>query len=240
MPLPLMTAADQFMEISARFTKCWVDLQAFRQVARVGIPASQETLGERMLLYLRTLEHPEFEPMYSEEEIKSPEQAAEAWTKDAVSSAHAAVDAASIVFAHTLVETAAMGYLSVTRLVAERDWMPFVKDRKWTLADIQQHGFEKLLRSSVLDEYERLEKDGLTKKVLRLMQVCRPAKNWGDGFALDEDELNRIDRLRRDVVHGDLLGHRIETIDDDIEHLRKLCAYLGDIVFHRYSDEMFG
>ena len=155
------------------------------------------------------------------------EGAARQTAEASVVSAGAAVDAASLVFAHTITDACATRFLRVTAMIAPNDWGQILDDKKLRVADLQQHGYERALRHLVFEEMERIEKNEfLVKKVQKLQQLCRPEKNWMLPMKYDESRLIEIHERRRNVVHGDHFGQgkpqTIPTIQADLDFLQNL------------------
>jgi hypothetical protein len=153
-------------------------------------------------------------------------------------SARAAVDAASLVFTHSVVDASAAGFLRVTSMVSPADWQKFLDARKWSVSDVRKEGYEKLFQSLLMDEMEHVERNfSLLKKGERLRQLCRPEAEWRIAFKYDEQEFARIDGLRHDIVHGTILGSPIASIDDDLRFLENIGWYFFSIVGRRYRLE---
>jgi len=62
------------------------------------------------------------------------------------------------------------------------------------------------------------------------------ARDFGDAhYTFDEEQLKAIDKLRQDIVHGDLLGNEIADVDTKLIYLRNTWMY-----FFKMMHETFG
>jgi len=105
---------------------------------------------------------------------------------------------------------------------------------------LRQYGYERVLRSLILEEMERIEKNEfLVRKVQKLQQLCQPEKDWILPMEYNESQLIEIHERRRNVVHGDHFGRgktqSIPTIEADLDFLKNLGRYFFVIVGKRYK-----
>jgi len=86
-------------------------------------------------------------------------------------SAQAAVDAASLVFAHSIVDAAAVGFLRIAAMASPGDWEPFVDKRKWSVVEVREFGYKRLYRDILMKELKHIERNtSLPEKGQRLRQ----------------------------------------------------------------------
>jgi hypothetical protein len=74
------------------------------------------------------------------------------------------IDAASVVFCHSTLDTVMLDYCRVTATAAPERWEAFIEQRQAKLADIKGRGYEELLREKIESELILLEKESLLKK----------------------------------------------------------------------------
>jgi hypothetical protein len=141
-------------------------------------------------------------------------------------SAQAAVDAASLVFAHSIVDAAAVGFLRIAAMASPGDWEPFVDKRKWSVVEVREFGYKRLYRDILMKELKHIERNtSLPEKGQRLRQLCRPQPDWEVPLNYDEEEIERIDRLRHEIIHGSALGSPIPEIKADLKFLENTGLY---------------
>ena len=144
-------------------------------------------------------------------------------TEKAVANYEAALDAASLVFVHSVVDGAALDYCRVCALIAPEDWLPYVDKKRLALADIKGKSFEKLLDETISVHLGNIERDSLTQKLDLLFALCKlPAKYQPmKDYRYDRDRIVALDKLRHDYVHGDGPTRRLPQGDDDIFFFRR-------------------
>ena len=63
------------------------------------------------------------------------------------------------------------------------------------------------------------------KKSELLHAVCKPSRLPRIEYQFDAQTLREIDKLRQDIVHGDLLGGEISAIETKLAYLRDTWNY---------------
>lgn len=161
-------------------------------------------------------------------------------TEMALKSAEQSVDAASIVFAHSVIDAAASDFLRVTSMASPADWEQFLDERKrWSVADVRNFGYERLFKGLLFEQLEVIERNwSLPTKLGRLQQLCRPQADWFLPIKYDEAALTRIDELRHDIIHGDSLSEPIPSVEADLQFLRGVGDYSFVLVHKRYGGRL--
>jgi hypothetical protein len=142
------------------------------------------------------------------------------------------LNAATILFAHSMVDGAAFDYCRVTVLHAPEDWEPDISNKQVPFAVVRGASFEQI-RAAKLDEVLKdLEMKSLREKIDRLHARCQPAKGWSpmNEYAFDLERIVRIDKLRQDIVHGEALGQTIANADDEFDYMYRTCMYFMVLV----------
>jgi hypothetical protein len=62
---------------------------------------------------------------------------------------------------------------------------------------------------------------------------ARPSRN-SEGYVFDAARIERIDRLRHDIVHKHF-GRAVPNVDQDIEYLQETQFNLSQLITHRYG-----
>ena len=123
----------------------------------------------------------------------------QAMTQAAVGSFEQSLDAASLVFAHSILDAALHDCLRLSALAVPEDWMQFVGKRNVALNEIGKKSSAEHLQEAIVGELDRLERESLLKKVDRLFQLCKPKKQiyLTNGFRFDRDRLADGPKTRR-------------------------------------------
>jgi hypothetical protein len=236
-----MTPNQLYTHVFSRLAEGWGEVRAFREVAEAGLPAAAPRVAQqKKQTVLEIMQNPEWTGMVKNkkrfDELGGPDHLAAQMTGMSLKSAQSAVDAASLVFAHSIVDAAAVGFLRVVAMASPKDWEPFVDKRKWSVAEVREFGYTRLYRDILMKELEEIERNtSLPRKGQRLRQLCRPQPEWEMPWNYDEEEIDRIDGLRHDIIHGSALGTSIPTIKTDLKFLERTGWYFYGIVNKRYS-----
>lgn len=236
------SAEEQFGLTCKRFLNSWTVITSFRQVANAGLPVAQEVIA---LEHAQVVEAMTLDPEYDRIFINKNEfldaggakWLREGMTKQAIENAQAPIDAASLVFAHSVVDDSAWSYCEVTALAAPEDWEPYVENKKLDLKQIREQKYEDLLREAVKRRLEQLRNESLLQKADLLHMICKPPAKFApiNNYAYDRKRLQRIDENRHQIVHGNRLGGAVPTIEADLEYIGKTANYFMSLVNQRYG-----
>jgi hypothetical protein len=150
------------------------------------------------------------------------------------------MNAATILFGHSMVDGAAFDYCRVTALHAPNDWEPDLSNKQVAFSVVRERSMEEIVRLKLDDLLEDLEMKSLKAKIDRLQARCRPEKGWSpmNNYAFDPDRIERLDELRQKIVHGDALGREIKDAESEFEYMNRTCWYLMGLVNMRYGLQM--
>ena len=180
------TAEDVFTETFIRFLTNWNSITALRDVGGVvALPIAEQVLGDT---YADLIERISVDPNYKKvivnldgsetswcDDIKNMLQSQMA--KGTIKSARVAINAASLVFAQSVLDNCALSYLQVCALANPGDWDPFFADKKVAYSSVGKPA-EEIREMLIADKLERLEWDSLLNKVDLLFQLCKPPKDY--------------------------------------------------------------
>jgi hypothetical protein len=146
------------------------------------------------------------------------------------------VDAASLVFAHSILDAAAFDLCRVTALIDINPWVELVSARKISLSALKTDSYETIARAQVNAYLEDLERKSLIEKIDRLFGICKP-RNGISPYAeynYDRDRVVTLDKMRHDVVHH---AGPISLPDgsNDIKYLAHTYSYLVAMVAYRHT-----
>jgi hypothetical protein len=149
-----------FTDIFYRWTTGFGSMFQFKQIAELGLPYAKHDVIRQNLGVVRFLQaNPEYLQKDEQGKPRSFDENAtvQQVTEMALSNAKASVQSASLVFAHSVVDTATMDYCECTRLAAPGDWEPHLDNKEVTLSK------QKLL---TLREFRGLTYDAVFQRLL--------------------------------------------------------------------------
>ena len=166
--------------------------------------------------------------------LKNLPEAVEGAARNTIADAAMTAEAASIVFMHSMVDTAAHDYCQICAMLDPGDWYEKVKGEKITLA--QAHGgLDALVRTAVEREVKRLKNESLPGKIEILQAVCKPlGVQLLKGYVYDADQMKQIDQLRHRLVHQGIDKSPVDVITA-IEFMERTQVYLSALVTHRHG-----
>lgn len=240
-----MSAADDLLsETYRRFMKNWTIIVSLRQVSDVALPIAEEALATVHADYInRIAEDPEYQKIIvkadgspSGWDRATKEQIQTAITDLAVNNARAAIDAASLVFAQSILDDCVLSYLRVCALAAPEDWDQYFKDRKIAFSELGKTR-EQLRAELIESKIEQLGWESIARRIETLFQLCKPPAGFAPigNYAYDRERLEKIDKRRQAIIHKDGLGDPIETIANDLEYVSKTVNFLMALVNQKYG-----
>jgi hypothetical protein len=152
-----------------------------------------------------------------------PEFLIQALTKHSATTFSSALDAATLIFADSVLDSAALDWCRVCALAAPDDFLPLIDQKKVTLADVQAATSFAELRATALQGYlDSLDRAPFLKKLDLLFSLCRPSPTFvglDTNYRYDRERLIALDTLRHDYVHHGGLGSRLPQGDADLAFL---------------------
>ena len=217
--------------------RSWAVIPALRLAVDLGLPFLRDQIRAEMTRILADEGASEFVDIEGLKSADLHARVVEGVAAFQVNSATWAVDAATVVFAHSIVDNAATQYLRVAALAAPHDWAPFLDQRKLPLRDMRERNYAEVLREKINGELDDLSRQSLTKRIDRLHALCPPTPNLRDDFdyAFDGGRIERFDKDRQDVVHGDRLGVPFPNLHDDLRYLKQTTSYFMALVALRHN-----
>jgi hypothetical protein len=146
---------------------------------------------------------------------------AEVFTPFKKASAQNAIDAASLVFAHALFESAIHAILDVAALVRKRALLTHLENRSVPLGALLDPLFgERVMNEELVRHIRELKRESIAKKLAALLRLfrCRSAFDSADVVITDE-RLVEIDRNRQAILHNSAFSGFFPTVEADIAYL---------------------
>lgn len=216
---------------------------SFRKIAWFGLPAAiDQIFKESMEFSYDFYTNPENDRFFVDKSaalkaVGGIEGFGKRMTDNQTEQFRTAVDAASLIFAHSILDGAALDYCIATALVAPATWEAYVDRKKIQLMDFRGLTYDEILGTKIEEHLQSLEKESLLKKADRLFAVCKPPDEFAQirGYAYDRDRLKALDKKRHEVVHGQVLTDPLPRGDEDVLYLMQTSFYFMGIVNNRFD-----
>jgi len=212
-------------------TESWSAIQSFRRVAKAGLPHASEVITQENLAHANSV----LRRLFPDNDVGS---MAKAQTDRCLTDAQYAVDAASLVFAHSVTDAAAYDYCRVTALACPTAWESRLLGKQVSLADAMKYGSHFLLLRALAAHLRRdVERCSLPEKADILHAVCRPPSGWRPpdlaAYSYDPARLRRLDCLRHKIVHNPGVPVTLGDMEGHLFYLNMTMFYLLDMVKDR-------
>lgn len=241
---------DEFTILADVWIKLTGDLErviSFNNMGRLGlVSATAQVQANNIVFIEQGLKSDDFKHFLKDPEVffrdGHDKALIQAMTQKAVGSFKQSLDAASLVFAHSILDAALHDCLRISALAAPEDWMQFVGKRNVALNEIGKKSNTEHLREAIAGELDRLERESLLKKVDRLFQLCKPKKHiyLTNGFRFDRDRLKELDNLRHAIVHAPEYELQFSRLLEDLDFLRKSGLHIAVMIAETYNAGLNG
>ncbi|MGA3373167.1 MAG: hypothetical protein ABSC48_15545 [Terracidiphilus sp.] len=234
-----------FSEAFGRFWSNWSYIMSLRQVAEVALPIAREALTP---IHAQAVDTIAADPEYSKLFIKldgtqSPwneklkEFLCAGMTNTAIANSRAAIDAASLVFAQSMLDDSAWSYCRVCALIAPKDWEQFLEKKTVDYASVRDHTADAIRDELLTKKLKELEYKSLLEKVGMLFRLCKPPANFApiEDYTFDQKRLEAIDNRRNQIIHGNGIKVLMTDLDSDLEFVRRTSHYLMAMVNQRFG-----
>lgn len=239
-----MTDAEKlFTETFTSFNSRFAVISSFREISRLGLPTATLHIYDRYLeLADELFNDPQHEKLFIDkqkayETLGGVEALGSEMAQDQIRNYKASVDAASLVFAHSVVDNATLNYCFCCALVNPSDWEKFVEKKKVSIEDIKGISVDEILGKKVHEYISSLDRESLLLKADRLFQVCQPPIGFAPlhHYTYERDRLLQLDEMRHDIVHKSTSVPMLPNGDNDIWFLQQTVNFFMALVNSRYD-----
>jgi len=246
------SAERLFAQIFRRLTMEWNRISNFREVSQLGLHEATQKLYERNAEIIRhSLSDPEMRKLFTDPDAFISEGHAAAapreLTRKAAGDFTSSVDAASLVFAHSLLDSSLQDCCRLCAILAPSDWVPTIRDRKTSIGQIIDTSVKDVIDELISADLERLERESLLKKSDRMFSLCPPPAGFVaiQGFNFDRARLLALDELRHNAVHSNDQHKFLPNGEDDLLFLQRSGLYVWRLInakhgIRLYSEDVFG
>jgi hypothetical protein len=217
----------------------------FRETGYISLAVGTPTIAARERMFTEDmLSNPEHDKLFKDkagfieiiESMGGIEKVAEFGPKQKIAQFEAAIDASSLVFAHSIVDSNAYDYCLVTSMLEPQSWESLIDKKKIQLSEIKEQSYSEILSREVSKFILSLERESLLKKVDLLFSICKPPRDFApiNDFQYDRARLEELDKLRHEIVHGS--GPiKLPNGPADIRYPQRTSSFLMALVNERFG-----
>jgi hypothetical protein len=165
----------------------------------------------------------------------------QATARGIIETTYASLDAAVLVFYHSLLDGLVFDCCRVTALHAPEDWEQDLKNKKIQLLDAKSKSYDQLLQDKVAERLKTLERDSLLTKSDRLHARCDPPSGWSpnmEGYAYDRERVKAFNDQRIEIIHGKALGKPLTLFpvsEDNVDYVLRTGFYFLFLINFKYG-----
>jgi hypothetical protein len=235
-------AEEIFTDTHSRYMKNWAVITSLRQFRDAGLEGAAQRLTEQHAAFVNLFRtEPEYRRIFTNPEKPISENIAQLlrikMTEGVINSAHAAIDASSIVMAQSILDDCSWSYLKVCALVAPEDWCGQVDARKIDLKSVRERSYEDLRDGLIQARVDQIERESVLIKIDLLFALCRPPADYTplNNYAYDRARLERIDGERHAVIHENGFLMPLPTIEVDLDYISKSAWFVMGLVNQKHG-----
>jgi len=161
--------------------------------------------------------------------------------ESAISNARRMTDAASIVFAHSILDAFSGDLLTLGIQLDESRYFRFISERRIKVSEVLAGEPSALDAERVRDWLtikvkelveNELKRESLCKKIDCLHSICKPESEFlkGGDFRYDRSRLQKVDKKRHNIVHGLDFASNLDSIAEDLDYIMSTGVYLTFMV----------
>jgi len=237
----MSTVEDLFTETFRRFNSNWNVIGAIRDFLKVTgsiAPLAMQDYHARQMELLSA--NPDFRKIFGEvEKPINPELMNLMQTQvtlRVLSSASAAIDAASLVFAQSVVDDAAWSYLKICAMADPAAWEGEIDDRKVRVNELKAKSYEDIRAELIETRLKQIGRESLVKKIDLLFTLCPPPKDFAplNNYTYDRSRIEKIDGQRHNVIHENGFSTPLPELKNDLDYLYKTIWFMVGLVDQRH------
>ena len=148
------------------------------------------------------------------------------------------IDEASVVLAHSALDSAAFEYCRVIELIAPPEkWMTNIKNKKATISEINETGYDVLIQQKISKFVASLDRGSLLEKINQLFKLCEPSNAFDPikDYKFNKERIEKFDLMRHKIVHEEGLTSPLQNCDKEIIYMMDTSNFLMSLVNHRYN-----
>jgi hypothetical protein len=239
-----MTAEELLTETFKSIVNTWAIVTSLRQFAELGLPAALSAMQIQSGLAAEYMIEEGILVPIDDQTKPNNEGAKKLITDGLVTQAKAnvawAIDAASLIFMHSMLDEALESFCEVSALQAPSDWENEIEQKGFELKQIKGKTYSDLLQQALQKRLKRLRNDSVLDKCEILHRICKPPVHYTPltGHKFDSSYLESIDGKRHNIIHSGNLGQQLHDVETDLKYLRDTANYFLALINHKYGIQL--
>lgn len=239
-----MDAEVLLTEVFKSIVNGWAIVTSLRQFGEFGMPSAlsaiqqQSALAAEQMIQERILGPIDSNtiPNYS----SATQLISSMLTNQAKSNVIWAIDAASLIFMHSVLDDALESFCKISAQYAPNDWENEVEQKGFELRQIKNVTYSDLLQTALKKRLGNLRNDSVLDKCDLLHRICKPPEQFTPikDHKFDGKRLQTIDKKRHNIVHSGILGQELKDVEQDLLYLRDTANYFLALINHRYGIQL--
>lgn len=221
----------------------------FRRVAELGLPLAEQLVQEEAVRNSTSFFFdPKYDKMFLDqaaaqkaiEPIGGIRGFAAQMAARRMKHFQAAVDSASLIFAHSVLDGVALDYCRATALADPAGWEKYIELRQVKLQELRASKYEAIRWAKIDEHLKELDRQSLMTKIDRLFAVCQPPRDFDPlrDYKFDRDRVETLDTNRHNAVHKEGVDNPLPRGNDDIWFMMSTANYLMAMVNERFGLKM--
>lgn len=207
-----------------RYTSTWGIIDDFRQVSRLGLEANKEDiLQKKYQLMDYMLNSGQFDNIFLDKEyfMTNIDNFANGMTEQTIANAKASVEAATIIFIHTMLDTIITDLCRVTMYKYPERWDDELDKMEITFKHVKNNRIDNIRIELINNIMKQVERSSMLDRMNFLYRRCKlGSREIMRDYKFDKEQIKMFDKLRHNIVHGQL------PVTDISENLLNLLFYL--------------
>lgn len=241
----MLSAEEQFLETFRRFNNNWNLVLSLRQFLAATDSIAPLAVQEYHVGLLKTAAtEPDFRRIFGDADKPTDTDILTFLqtniTQMVLNNASTAIDAASLVFAQSILDDAAWSYLKVCAIADPAAWEYLFENKQISMKNFKTRTFEDLRAGFIEDRLKQLGRESLLTKIGLLFKLCTPPKDYApmNNYQYSDDRLKTIDSQRHHIIHENAAGIPLSVLTEDLEYLRKTAWFLMGLVNQKYGFQL--
>jgi len=238
----MSTPEELFTETFRRFNNNWNVINAIRQFVTVAGSIAPLAMKEYHAGQMEVLSAmPDFRKIFGDADRPMKPELMEFLqtqvTQLVLSNASTAIDAASLVFAQSIVDDAAWSYLKVCAAVDPAAWEGQIDDRRIGFKDLKTKSSEDIRGELIETRIKQVGRESLITKIDLLFKLCPPPTGFAplNNYTYDRDRIEKIDAQRHNMIHENGFGTALPKLEEDLKYLYKTAWFLMGLVNKKHD-----
>lgn len=147
-------------------------------------------------------------------------------------------NAAYLVFTHSTVDALLFKFLRVIALLKPDMWEERLAKKEMVFGEIRGKSFSEVRQLLLEKHLRKIERESLMFKAKLILKFCGPVQKatFLADYDFSEGDLNAVNALRNQFVHGSYLGQPIPEADQEIRYLENTGFYFTWLLSKKFSE----